>query len=116
MNRTKTFHDEVTASDIAYTILLYENTKKVWEEDLQIKVSSKNDMERRQTTRHKNPSTTKEGESISKSSAMVGWTMGKIISKNSQGSLRTSSQAMSGKHYKNRNIMQEVIIKMMIYL
>jgi hypothetical protein len=33
-NRSKTFIDKVTAPDIAYTILVYENTKEVWEEDL----------------------------------------------------------------------------------
>jgi hypothetical protein len=43
----------------------------------------------------------KEGERrVSKGSAMVGQTMGKIITKNCWGSLRTSSQTMSGKHYK----------------
>ncbi len=41
-NRSKTFLDKVTASDIAYTILVYENTKEVWEEDLQIKAIIKN--------------------------------------------------------------------------
>jgi hypothetical protein len=46
----------VTASDIAYTILVYESTKKVWEEDLQIKASSKNDEERHNAMHHKNPS------------------------------------------------------------
>jgi hypothetical protein len=35
----KTFLDKVTVSDIAYTILVYENTKEVWEENLQIKVA-----------------------------------------------------------------------------
>jgi hypothetical protein len=34
LNRSNTFLDKVTASDIAYTILVYENTKEVWEEDL----------------------------------------------------------------------------------
>jgi hypothetical protein len=29
LNRSKTFLDKVTASDIAYTILVYENTKEV---------------------------------------------------------------------------------------
>jgi hypothetical protein len=43
-NRSKTFLDKVTASDIAYTILVYENTKEVWEEDLQIKASSRTDV------------------------------------------------------------------------
>jgi hypothetical protein len=40
-NRSKTFLDKVTASDIAYTILVYENIKEVWEENLQIKASSR---------------------------------------------------------------------------
>jgi hypothetical protein len=35
----------VTASDIAYTILVYENTKEVWEEEVQIKARYKNDDE-----------------------------------------------------------------------
>jgi hypothetical protein len=47
LNRSKTFLDKVTASDIAYTILVYENTKEVWEEDLQIKASSRTNEERR---------------------------------------------------------------------
>jgi hypothetical protein len=46
----------VTASDIAYTILVYENTKEVWEEEVQIKASYKNDEERRNAMHHKNPS------------------------------------------------------------
>ncbi len=45
----------MTASDIAYTILVYENTKEVWEEDLQIKASYKTDEERRNATHHKKP-------------------------------------------------------------
>jgi hypothetical protein len=44
------------ASDIVYTILFYKNTKEVWEEDLQIKASSKTDEERRNAMHHKNPS------------------------------------------------------------
>jgi hypothetical protein len=55
-NRTKTFLDKVTASDIAYTILVYENTKEVWEEDLQIKASSRTDEERQNAMHHKKPS------------------------------------------------------------
>jgi hypothetical protein len=45
----------VAASDIAYTILVYENTKEVWEEDLQIKASYKTDKERHNATHHKKP-------------------------------------------------------------
>jgi hypothetical protein len=46
----------VTASDIAYTILIYENTKEVWEEDLQIKAISRTDEERCNAMHQKNPS------------------------------------------------------------
>ena len=53
LNRSKTILDKVTASDIAYTILVYENTKEVWEEDLQIKASSRTDKERRHAVHHK---------------------------------------------------------------
>jgi hypothetical protein len=46
LNRSKTFLDEVTTPDIAYTILVYEKTKEVWEEEVQIKAMYKNDEER----------------------------------------------------------------------
>ncbi len=46
----------MTASDIAYTILVYENTKEVWEEEVQIKARYKNDEERRNAMHHKKPS------------------------------------------------------------
>jgi hypothetical protein len=52
-NRSQTFLDKVTASDIAYTILVYENTKKVWEEDVQIKTSYKIDEQRHNAMHHK---------------------------------------------------------------
>jgi hypothetical protein len=45
----------VTASDIAYTILIFENTKEVWEEDLQIKARYKTDEERRNAMHQKKP-------------------------------------------------------------
>jgi len=54
-NRTKTFLDKVTASDIAYTILVYENSKEVWKEELQIRAASRTDDERRTATRVKKP-------------------------------------------------------------
>ncbi len=56
LNSIKTFLDKVTASDIAYTILVYENTKEVWEGDLKIKASYKNDEERSNAMHHKKPS------------------------------------------------------------
>ncbi len=55
LNRSKSFLGKVTASDSAYTILVYENTKEVCEEDLQIKASIKNDEERRNAMHHKKP-------------------------------------------------------------
>ena len=54
-NRTKTFLDKVTASDIAYTILVYENSKEVWKEKLQIRATSRTDDKRRTATRVKKP-------------------------------------------------------------
>ena len=54
-NRTKTFLDKVTASDIAYTILVYENSNEVWKEELKIRATSRTDDERRTATREKKP-------------------------------------------------------------
>ncbi len=50
LNRSKTFLHKVTISDIAYTILVYENTKEVWEEEVQIKQSTR--MMRRGVMQH----------------------------------------------------------------
>jgi hypothetical protein len=44
----------VTASDIVYTILVYENSKEVWEEEVQIKARYENDEERFNAMHHKN--------------------------------------------------------------
>ena len=51
-NRTKTLMYRVTASHIAYTILVYENSKEVWEEEWHIKKSISDDIQRKQATRH----------------------------------------------------------------
>ncbi len=56
LNRSKTFLDIVTASDIANTIPVYENTKEVWEEEVQIKARYKNDEERSNAMHLKKPS------------------------------------------------------------
>jgi hypothetical protein len=45
----------VTASDIADTILVYENTKEVSEEDLHIKAMFRSDEERHNAMHHKKP-------------------------------------------------------------
>jgi hypothetical protein len=54
-NCTKTFLDRVTASNIAYTILVYENCKEVWEEEWHIKKSISDDIQRKKVTCHKKP-------------------------------------------------------------
>ncbi len=54
-NCTKTILDKITASDIAYTILVYENSKEVWEEELEIRGSAMPDYEKRTAIRHKKP-------------------------------------------------------------
>ena len=54
-NRSNTFLDKVTASDTAYTILVYDNTQEAWEEEVQIKARYKNDEERRNAMHHKKP-------------------------------------------------------------
>jgi hypothetical protein len=41
-HQTKTILDKISASDIAYTMLVYENSKDVWEEELIIKAFPKN--------------------------------------------------------------------------
>ena len=55
LNRTKTILDKITASDIAYTILVYENSKEVWDEEVEIRENTTNDDERRKAIRHKKP-------------------------------------------------------------
>ncbi len=45
----------VTASDIAYTILVYENSNEVWKEELKIRATSRTDDERRTATRENKP-------------------------------------------------------------
>jgi hypothetical protein len=66
LNRSKIFLDKVTASDIVYTILVYEKTKEMWEEDLQIKVSYKTDEERRNAMHHETQVSCRKGEASQK--------------------------------------------------
>ncbi len=47
--------DKVTASDIAYSIIVYKNTKDVWEESLQIKANYKIPDERCKAQCHQKP-------------------------------------------------------------
>jgi hypothetical protein len=72
----------VIASDIAYTILVYENSKEVWEEEWHIKKSISDYIQRKQATRHKNPSNMKERESDSRDMVMDGQMLGGSITKN----------------------------------
>ena len=62
-NRYKTILDKTTALDIAYMILVYEYSKEVWEEELEIRGSTMPDYEKRTAIRHKNLNIMKEGES-----------------------------------------------------
>jgi len=55
MHQTKTLLDKISASDIAYTILVYENSREVWEEELLIKARAKMDEERENARRCHNP-------------------------------------------------------------
>ncbi len=52
---TKTLLDKILASDIAYTILVYENSKDVWEEELIIKARVKTDEKRKNAEQRHNP-------------------------------------------------------------
>ena len=64
MNRMKTFLDKVTASDIAYMILVYKNSNKVWKEELQIRANSRTDDERRTAMHAKKTCIMKEGGNV----------------------------------------------------
>ncbi len=54
-NCTKTILDKITPSDIAYMILVYKNSKEVWEEELEIRGSAMPDDEKRTAIHHKKP-------------------------------------------------------------
>ncbi len=54
-HQTNALLDKISASDIAYTILVYENSKDVWEEELIIKDRAKTDEERKNAEQHHNP-------------------------------------------------------------
>jgi hypothetical protein len=47
--------DRITPSDIAYTIILYENSINVWREELEIKATSKTKEARQSARRHQKP-------------------------------------------------------------
>ena len=55
MHQTKTLLDKISASDIAYTFLVYENSREVWEEELLIKACAKTDEERKNAEQRHNP-------------------------------------------------------------
>jgi hypothetical protein len=72
LNSSKTFLDKVTASDIAYKILVYKNTKEVWDKDLQIKASSRTDKERCNAIHHKSQVSCRKGKHLKRFGD--GWT------------------------------------------
>ena len=63
-NRNKTLLDKITASDIAYTILVCENSKEVWDEEIQIKSECRTKEEMKRLHARQNPSTMKAVGSV----------------------------------------------------
>ncbi len=55
MHQIKTLLNKILMLVIAYTILVYENSKEVWEEKLLIKAHAKMDEERKNAERRHNP-------------------------------------------------------------
>jgi hypothetical protein len=102
--------------DIAYTILVYENSKEVREEELQIRANSMTDDERRKAMRQQKP---KYHEGRGKCLQRYGdsWTdNGREYYQELLGIFKISSQVMYGRHYKiigkciRRNITTKVIL------
>ncbi len=117
-NRLKTFLDKVTPSDIAYTILVYKNSKEVWEEELQIRVNSKTDDKRKKATRKQKPKY-HEGRGKRLQRYGDGWTNnGQEYYQKLLGIF--SNLVMYGRHYKiigkcfRQNIITKVILVKMI--
>ena len=61
LHRSKTILEKVTASDIAYTMLVYENSSEVWEEELMIKENAATEEVRCTMIREKNQIIMEEG-------------------------------------------------------
>lgn len=81
-NKDKTLLDKLTSSDIAYTILVYENTREVWEEELAIKASEMTDEEKKNTIRQRRPKF-HEGRGKRLKKCADGWTTeGRVYYKN----------------------------------
>ncbi len=55
LNELKTLLDRITLSDIAYTIIVYENSIHAWREELEIKATSKTKGKRQSARRHQQP-------------------------------------------------------------
>jgi hypothetical protein len=55
IHQTKTLLDKISALDIVYNILVYKNSKEVWEEKFLIKAVAKMDKERKNVKQHHNP-------------------------------------------------------------
>jgi len=69
-NRMKTFLNKVTASDIAYTILVYKNSNEMWKKELQIRAISRTDDKRRTAMCEKKQLSWRKGET---SDEIPGW-------------------------------------------
>ena len=59
-HQTKTLLDTISVSDIAYTILVCENSKEVWEEEIMIKAQDNTDEEKKRQNDVKIPSITRK--------------------------------------------------------
>jgi hypothetical protein len=55
LNGSKMLVNRITPSNIAYTIILYENSVNAWREELEIKASSKTKEERQIARQHQQP-------------------------------------------------------------
>ncbi len=96
----KTFLDKVTASDISYTILVYENSKEVWEEELQIRVNSKTEDKRKKATQKQKPKY-HEGRGKRLQRFGDGWTNnGQEYYQELLENFRNLKSVMYGRHYK----------------
>jgi len=54
-HQTMTLLDKIFALDTFYTILVYENSKELWEEEIMIKAQDKMDKEKKKVERRQNP-------------------------------------------------------------
>jgi len=99
-NRPKTFLNKVTASNVAYMILVYEISNEVWKEELQIRAISRTDDEKCTATREKKQVSWRKGETSEEIRGWLDRSWTGVLSTNCLGFFKTSSWVMYGIHYK----------------